>query len=702
MTVSLFALLLLAATPQIVVAVADFEVANDRELAPLGKGMAEMLITDLSVSDAIRLVERARLREVLNELALQKSPFVDQTSAAKLGRGLGAELIVTGQIFSEAGALRADVRAIDVESGAIAWAGKVAGRREEIFELERKLAIEVLGGLGAKLSPIAGKQLGKQGTKSFDALLHYGAALDAEDRGAREEIKKELSLALKSDPEFGRVKDRLSALEERVGTLEKSGGLILKPTSWRDHLHNFKEQRARADLDAAGASLAKAIELEPRRAELWTAYVELPLEVRTRAVGEARALDAVSKQLLLAHVSLDLGAFHAAPESAENPALRSVLAIDLVGRRLGAFTLIGAIELARACAYVLESKNRRFVEPMLVDTEAFFSLAKKLQTEKLAGRDSAGAAIEHMLELTKLGSAGAASSAWYLELHLVERPAGSISVSVARVPLPSGEKPYPNDGLWVWEHSKPEDPARLAALRSGEAYGWIVYGEDDPFSKDVLKGFSAFGASFEIPAGDRFMACEAAGQSPVGLECTVLFTLDKRSMPPGPWALEVRYRDGAGAEVKHSDPHFWISETSLAEFRTGLWHHSDAFFLINPVDDTVRSRMDPGAKNSPMAVRACANPPLARDVEVPVVLFYYDVDFKLRGAKKSYRDAIVEKGASAKPLDDRACGYLPLSKLAPGKHTLCVVTSRKNGSLTLEPECTTTEVPVRYPQEGRN
>src|SRR5688572_31070736 len=39
------------ADERVVVAVADFEVPAGKELSPLGKGLAQMLITDLSVSE---------------------------------------------------------------------------------------------------------------------------------------------------------------------------------------------------------------------------------------------------------------------------------------------------------------------------------------------------------------------------------------------------------------------------------------------------------------------------------------------------------------------------------------------------------------------------------------------------------------------------------------------------------------------------
>lgn len=718
----LFTLLLLLlsgearADQRVVVAVADFAVAaSSPDLAPLGKGLAQMLITDLTVSDSIRLVERARLREVLGEIELQRSPYFDADGAAKLGRGLGAELIVTGQLLAEGQALRLDVRAIDVETSEVLLATKVEGQRSGIFDLQRKIAGEVLKGLGARVTPIGRKRIGKRGTKSYDALAKFGAALDAEDKGATAELRKHLAAALAADPEFAAAQDRLAALEERVGTLEKSGGLILEPTSWRDHLHNFKIHRERSDLVQAERSIRAALSLEGRRAELWSAYHDLPKRVRAKAARAAR-LDDASKAALTAYLDADLASLRDAPDSEEHPAFRPVLAVDLVGRRLSAFTFTAAVVLHRALGYVLAPKNRRLIEPMLVDREAFFSLARNLQREHLEGRDPPAPWGEHLMVAPPKKSDGS-SSAWKVHVRLAERPSTPVDVIVRRVPLPRGEKPYPNAGLWETERSRNDDPARRKALLSGKSYGWYVHGSANPFDRRGVKGHARFGRGFKIPNEDGYIRCELASKSPTGQRCEATVVLKKLSMPPGAYDVELGYRDAAGTEVRWRNRRFWIWEFNLAEFKTGLWRHSDPYFFVNPIDDRVRERLDPeqiarrGKNAFAMVARPCANPPIARDQPAPLKSIHYDVDFRLNrgkrieagnlGAWKRYRRAILSKGYAAKPHRKDGCGNAPLPKLSPGEHELCFVAERTNGSVTLEPECFTVKVPARYPQEGR-
>ena len=109
--------------------------SNDETLNNLEKGIAEMLITDLSISKDIRLVERERLNDVLKEIDLQKNPYFDSTSAAQLGKGLGAGIIVTGSFMVMNDTMRIDARLIDVDSSEVLLAVESNGSQTMDREL---------------------------------------------------------------------------------------------------------------------------------------------------------------------------------------------------------------------------------------------------------------------------------------------------------------------------------------------------------------------------------------------------------------------------------------------------------------------------------------------------------------------------------------------------------------------------------------
>src|SRR3954462_15487681 len=119
------AMLLLALVSQLAyadtrptVAILYFDYSGkDPEMGVLKKGLAQMLISDLSGMESVRLVERDRLEEVLAELKLGQTTKIDPQSAAKVGKLLGARYMVLGGYFDLMQTLRADARVVEVETG---------------------------------------------------------------------------------------------------------------------------------------------------------------------------------------------------------------------------------------------------------------------------------------------------------------------------------------------------------------------------------------------------------------------------------------------------------------------------------------------------------------------------------------------------------------------------------------------------------
>lgn len=65
---------------------------------PVGRGMADMLITALVESGKYKVIERTELEHVMKEQGLGQSGMVTQESAAKVGKLLGVELAVVGSV----------------------------------------------------------------------------------------------------------------------------------------------------------------------------------------------------------------------------------------------------------------------------------------------------------------------------------------------------------------------------------------------------------------------------------------------------------------------------------------------------------------------------------------------------------------------------------------------------------------------------
>ena len=97
------------------VAISYFDnTSGTEEYNPLSKGLADMLITDLSNVKSIQIVEREKLENLLKEIELGDSKFIDPNTAQKLGKGLGAGYMLTGSFLIMDETMRIDARLVDV------------------------------------------------------------------------------------------------------------------------------------------------------------------------------------------------------------------------------------------------------------------------------------------------------------------------------------------------------------------------------------------------------------------------------------------------------------------------------------------------------------------------------------------------------------------------------------------------------------
>ena len=82
-------------------AVFDFEAKEAKGgnvNADTGQKIADLLTVFLSAKENLQLVERAQLKKILEELALNRTGVVDPAQAVKVGSLVGAKILVTGRV----------------------------------------------------------------------------------------------------------------------------------------------------------------------------------------------------------------------------------------------------------------------------------------------------------------------------------------------------------------------------------------------------------------------------------------------------------------------------------------------------------------------------------------------------------------------------------------------------------------------------
>jgi TolB-like protein len=100
---------------KIKVAVLDFE--SIQAPPDLGRGVAEILRTELIELGTYTMVERGKVEEILKEQAFQLTGAVDSKTAAKIGELVGAKFVITGSIVKMKATYTINARLINVETG---------------------------------------------------------------------------------------------------------------------------------------------------------------------------------------------------------------------------------------------------------------------------------------------------------------------------------------------------------------------------------------------------------------------------------------------------------------------------------------------------------------------------------------------------------------------------------------------------------
>ncbi len=202
------------------VAVMYFSGTSQNEtFTPLQKGLADMVITDLSQIKSLIIVERARMDLLMQELGLGMSGLLEPSTATRMGRLLGAEKVVSGTLVGlDAGLLRVDMGIIDARTRSAVARGKIAGPLKRFYQLEKDIVFKLIDLLGIKPTGAERHAIEKVPTKDLLAFMAYCRGLDYEDRGDWQKAQQEFAKAHLRDPGFApaRQKAQKNAAFEQI------------------------------------------------------------------------------------------------------------------------------------------------------------------------------------------------------------------------------------------------------------------------------------------------------------------------------------------------------------------------------------------------------------------------------------------------------------------------------------------------------
>lgn len=192
------------------VAVLPFE-SRDRQAAStdMGKSVAELLNIALMESGNADMVERAELDAALNELQLSAVGLTSKESQVKLGRFIGAKILITGSLCKSGSKNFVIVKIIGTETSRVL--GASASGTEDFTSLVPMLAPKV----SAILEKQSAKLLPKEQNKE-EVLSRLKKVVQGKQRKVFVKVKEDIALSVPDPAAETELKKLLLALDFQV------------------------------------------------------------------------------------------------------------------------------------------------------------------------------------------------------------------------------------------------------------------------------------------------------------------------------------------------------------------------------------------------------------------------------------------------------------------------------------------------------
>jgi TolB-like protein len=211
----------LAGTPAFAATVAVFPLeggAGAPAYEGLGLGLAGMITSDLVGAPGLTVVERQQIDTLLAEIRLGDQGFLDPKTAAKAGRGLGAEIVLVGSWTVVQENLALDARWVEVSTGRVLEGATATGPVADFVTVEKQLVENLLADLGSSLDPKSKRAFySRAPTESFEAFTAWSRGLSKAQQGELDAARAAYEQALAQDPAFA---DALQARADMASRLE--------------------------------------------------------------------------------------------------------------------------------------------------------------------------------------------------------------------------------------------------------------------------------------------------------------------------------------------------------------------------------------------------------------------------------------------------------------------------------------------------
>lgn len=185
------------------------------DYSALSIGLQQMLIGEMARNAGLRLVERGRLNELIAEQDLAASERVDASTAAQIGRLIGARYMILGGFIDFYGDFRLDTRVVDVETSEIIKTDRARDQRENLFDILFSLANDIPDGLELPALSAGDRQTREENRDRLkdapaEAVRAYMRGLLYQDRGDNERAAELFAEAVEAFPMYHEAQEALN------------------------------------------------------------------------------------------------------------------------------------------------------------------------------------------------------------------------------------------------------------------------------------------------------------------------------------------------------------------------------------------------------------------------------------------------------------------------------------------------------------
>ncbi|MBL7094769.1 hypothetical protein ISS22_12445 [candidate division KSB1 bacterium] len=183
---------------------------ENKTFAELGIGIGEMMITDLSQVNGLKVIERIRLQAMFNEISMGQSGMVEEGTAPRFGKLLGAAKIVHGNYdVSDKNNVELNVGFWDVKDNYFPGLSNQKDGLRNLFKMEKDLVFSLLNEMNIVLTVQERMKIQEIPTKNLQAFLNYCKGLQMENRGDFGQAAKFFEQAKKIDPDFKKAEQKV-------------------------------------------------------------------------------------------------------------------------------------------------------------------------------------------------------------------------------------------------------------------------------------------------------------------------------------------------------------------------------------------------------------------------------------------------------------------------------------------------------------